>query len=476
MRKLVIIIISLILAFTVGCKQTPEIEIVINKGDGKTESAVYESQLQEGPENPSSASPTDADAFVDEQYSMDIPSTWTDTLSLKWLDVVFDNVEIEYSELDQIPVYELKRSTFLEMNNTLAALLSYFLPDATGMREIVMTKSDYEHKMQQLLRGYYDSEAGGYLQYDQEFQEEQLKILNERYSAAPDSIPYQTFDLSKLEIPFSYQFELADDKVAFVNAKERSISIKLGISNDEIIQRERWLWSGDALPNEKPLKKVAGILISQEAALAKSNQVMADLGLSDFSLVSIETARVVWESSITRKGYYIVYIRNPGGYIPFDYSTCSDFMLQVQEGTEQYAAPQDLECITMFIDETGVCYFQWNSPYEVQKELASKVRILGYEKIREIMLQTLRSCLAWNGEDPQEDPYETLVEDANKYIIRRVVLGSANIVPQNSANNIVWNIPVWFLEFSSDNNYNAGDPNTLLAFNAIDGTLLNLGY
>lgn len=465
-----------------ACQPTPEADVVVNKGDGKTEQAVMDASREEAltTEAPETTAPEATERpFADEEYALSIPGEWDETLSLKWLDVVFDHVPFETGDLSRMPVYAMRR---IEMFNEYPAIkqsvLEYFLSSATGVRRIVMTKADYERQMERLLRGYYDEEADAYLPNDPELVEQDLKVLQELYQNAPEEVPYEPFDPTILEGTFDRQFLLENGSAVQADVSSRNIKIWVNMDRgEEFIQRERWLWNGDAIPGEPPTKRVEGIRITQESALEKAQQLMEETGLADtYSFCSVETARSVNYSGIGHRGYYITYLQNPGGYIPVDYSICSDHNLKPEDQPEAYADAMGFDCITMLVDENGVCYFQWNNPFVVVEKLAERVRVLDYAEMREVILQTLKNCLSWIGEEPEQNPFMNMKAGANQLKVRRVVLGAANIRPLNGAMNEEWNIPVWFVEFSNDYSYNAGDPNTMLAFNAIDGSLLDLGY
>lgn len=173
--------------------------------------------------------------------------------------------------------------------------------------------------------------------------------------------------------------------------------IRLGVDIDEVIQRERWLWSGEAMPGQARQKEIEGIKIAEEDAIAAGEAALRAMGLTGFSVTSSETARVVRGSEVVRKGYYLAYLRNPGGYLLVNYTICSDFMLRMQGEEPAYAATQGIERITMFVDEKGVQCFQWSCPFEVKGQPAEQVEILPFERMQEIILQTLYNCLAWNG-------------------------------------------------------------------------------
>lgn len=132
-----------------------------NKGDGVLEQAVQDAQQAEAAAAASGApaQPTPAPC--------EVPATWTETLSLKWLDVVFPAVPIEIAETAAMPVYEMEAFAFSERAQVWQNARGYFLAGATGMREYRLTKADYAGQMESILRGYYDQEAGAYIPYDE---------------------------------------------------------------------------------------------------------------------------------------------------------------------------------------------------------------------------------------------------------------------------------------------------------------------
>lgn len=469
-KKLMAILCAAAAMFTcLSCQPTPAEEIVVNRGDGALEQAVQDAQQAEAatPAGSAAAQPTPA------PYAA--PDAWTETLSLKWLDVVFPGVPIEINDAAAMPVYEMQAYRFPERAQAWRSALGYFLDGATGMREFVETKAYFAERMESVLRGYYDEEAGDYVPYGDEVLRAQMEQLQAMYDAAPEDAPFAPYALERIEAPFHMDFETPDG-IMQAGVLDDTMVIRRGITRDEIIQLERWLWGGGARPGEAPQTAIEGVQITQEEAVAAGDEALRAMGLTGFTLASAERARALFRQDVTRKGYYLAYLRNPGGYVPVDYTVCSDFMLRLQGEEPAYAAVQGIESIAMFVDEEGVQYFQWGCPFEITQELTADVEILPFEQMQQIILQTLHNCLAWNGEEPEEDPYAILKEGANEYIVRRVALGSANVAPRDAEEGTLWNVPVWFVEFADEISYQAGDPTTMIAFNAVDGSIVDLGY
>lgn len=102
-KKLIVILCAATAIFVcLSCQPTPAEDVVVNRGNGALEQAVQDAQQAEAATRAGSAAaqPTPA------PYAA--PDAWTETLSLKWLDVVFPGVPIEINDAAAMPVYEMQ--------------------------------------------------------------------------------------------------------------------------------------------------------------------------------------------------------------------------------------------------------------------------------------------------------------------------------------------------------------------------------
>lgn len=135
-------------------------------------------------------------------------------------------------------------------------------------------------------------------------------------------------------------------------------------------------------------------------------------------------------------------------------------------------APWAYEMVRLFIDETGVCYMVYTSPYTVGEILSDQVNMLPFAEIRQIAERMLPVV------NDQYRDNETAIN------IHSVQLGLMRIVEEGYSDSGLL-IPVWdFMGTSSEQDsggktYERGDPySSYLTINAIDGSIIDrtLGY
>ena len=150
--------------------------------------------------------------------------------------------------------------------------------------------------------------------------------------------------------------------------------------------------------------------------------------------------------------------------------------------TDQQSAPWSYEDMTLAIDDNGVAYFEWQSPYEMEDVVTQNSNVLPFSDVASVFDTMALVQNAWDG----------LIEGSSAKItgfdmnVTRIVFGLTRVTEQNKRNSGLL-VPCW--DFFADTTYtelvngqtvtkpyDTGYP--LLTINAIDGTVINrsLGY
>ena len=135
--------------------------------------------------------------------------------------------------------------------------------------------------------------------------------------------------------------------------------------------------------------------------------------------------------------------------------------------------PWEYEKLRLFIDETGVCYLEYTSPYSIDETVSEQTNLLSFDEvwqIAEVMLPIVNDKF---------NDYDTTIN------INSVKLGFMRILEEGYSNSGLL-VPVWdFMGSSSLRHSSNGttqemdDPYTsYLTVNAIDGSIISraLGY
>ncbi len=155
--------------------------------------------------------------------------------------------------------------------------------------------------------------------------------------------------------------------------------------------------------------------------------------------------------------------------------TLTDFSGGVSASdTNAASVPWPYERLTIIVDETGVVYFDYISPYSIEDTVTENATLLDFSKITSIFEKMLPITYGYL----DEEDYSLQVD------ITEVRLGLMRITEQNSRDRGLL-IPVWDFFGEVTTVPDEGEPNkmsggggSLLTINAIDGAIIDrsLGY
>jgi hypothetical protein len=145
-----------------------------------------------------------------------------------------------------------------------------------------------------------------------------------------------------------------------------------------------------------------------------------------------------------------------------------------------FAMPWMYEKVRIIVDEQGVFFFLWNSPYTVNEIVTENTSLLSFGEIQSVYQKMAPIVLS--------DRYSFLLsEDDSRtwdVYITEVRLGLARVTEKNVGSSGLL-VPAWDFFGYTKNNQEESDPDTAndtysaqLAINAIDGSVIDrsLGY
>lgn len=220
--------------------------------------------------------------------------------------------------------------------------------------------------------------------------------------------------------------------------------------------------------------------MDENAAFAIANQVIAQLGLSDFSCTGKRLAPLYGRLSETVrengcKGVYeFMFTRSVNG-VPVTYTndTMSAETPDKNEVNTNVSKPWLYEKIRVFVDDEGIFALLWNAPYVVTEVVNERATMLSFEQIEQIFIDMMPVRYGQYDKNNVEDDMEISVKE--------IRLGLARVMERGNTEQAVL-VPVWdfFGSISGTARYTLGIDgyDSLLTINAIDGSIVDrgLGY
>jgi hypothetical protein len=136
------------------------------------------------------------------------------------------------------------------------------------------------------------------------------------------------------------------------------------------------------------LKRMQENNMDLRAAADKAVSLLEELGIEGLQLKSYEKAMFSRErgeeENYTIPGCYVQFVRECGG-VP-SLSQRSGGFSPVQDYSELYCAPFDLESIDMIISEEGVEYFSWRDLAQVAERVAENTTLMPLDEMKQLIL------------------------------------------------------------------------------------------
>ena len=241
-----------------------------------------------------------------------------------------------------------------------------------------------------------------------------------------------------------------------------------------------------SLMTSDELAAVPDITITKDDAKKTADELVAALGLKDYVCISGDkeygggsdtTADMSAPVNPRRCVWFLRYAHSANG-VPVTHTVYECGKVE----TDQQSAPWSYEDTPLAIDDNGVAYFEWQSPYEMEDVVTQNSNVLPFSDVASVFDTMALVQNAWDG----------LIEGSSAKItgfdmnVTRIVFGLTRVTEQNKRNSGLL-VPCW--DFFADTTYtelvngqtvtkpyDTGYP--LLTINAIDGTVINrsLGY
>ena len=372
----------LILVFCVGCQPNPEMEPVVNKGDGTMIEIIMEDHNDKEPRNNGSKTET---------YALEkVPGYLTNHFTpAKGLDVYID-AEILVPELNNIPVIEIvpDEITDAEMSAYLSALLGdapIYAHDNTLTKEQIevllvveqeeLTNPDSYLNQSRILHGEKEYQRG------LAAVKETIDDLKRLWETAPEEV-----QLKRLERRCYKQ-----EGATYIKELRGRTILPNGCSGDVNFQKMApYTWQrfevlhpldGYGYPSSaysQSALKVPKPNITETEAITLATDLLEEMELKGvFHLSQIASsyrANLLGDDMLQ---CYMLYFERLYAGIP------SLFCSEISDNVQRYRAEWPYEMLCVGVGEQGVVYFEWISPVKINRILNEDVTILPFEDIME---------------------------------------------------------------------------------------------
>lgn len=231
-----------------------------------------------------------------------------------------------------------------------------------------------------------------------------------------------------------------------------------------------------------------GVAMSIDDAEAVAANVLCQLGLTNMHMAGAFTGSEFNFNEMSQLEYndnnqcYVLCFTRVIDGIPLTYVRQSDGETDSEEPV--YAPSIPKECITFFINDSGVIKFEWCNPYEEIETISENIALLSFEEIQAIFMKHMIMRGDEIAKYYGKGKYEVISDVINVY---KVTLGMMVIAEKNKPSSYIC-IPVWDFFVTTHREYKEDPFNgvprrprvaySILTINAIDGSIINrnLGY
>ena len=438
-----------------SCRPTPEVEPVVNKGDGVYEQKLSEAQATAAPQNGQRTEPPAATPVpcLTEPH-------WKGEIAFRYLTIDID-VDVEAPEAGLFPVYAVEGADFADGDARVAQVVDCLLEDVVGVRPGGNTKEEVYRLLNCMLEGTYDPETDSMIPPDEEEARWIIEEMTKEAAAAPEADSYAPTDRTRpAQIDTRWAYRLANGEEWEVWLSADSLSVTREPCGN--VQPESWVATGNAVDGEPPhpLEHVELTQAEAEAIVADFLE-RADIGTFGVSLM--EKARIVrnYTGETISEGYRFECTRVGGDCLPFSFRQYSGGN-SLRFSDDAYAPGLLQETMTLYVDGGGVRQFVWTAPLTIVEQAAQNIELLPFDQMQSLIRQALRASLSWTG-----DKQSGSVFSGGR--VTRVVL-SACCIPQKDAPGRFYLTPAWFVLFGFDIDKPYAAMPQAIAINAVDGS------
>ncbi|MBR4906791.1 MAG: hypothetical protein IKZ44_08025 [Clostridia bacterium] len=508
MKRCIIVLLALL--FLTGCLPTPEQEFVVSKSDNileqklnatpkPLEDTVSVSKTEESASLPPLDETTAPDPTAAPLQTQFFPSRWDeDAEHIREYVTLAIHADIETKADGLYPVYRTREE---QLTDAQVIELANKLLSKPKERELVdaLTKDEWTQYFKEYLDevaaweawdqagrpddGIDRDEAG----FSPEEVEQESQWYMEQIQNAPDKLDKaKVSDYSGYRIGQSVLYTLADGGYASISSDARNgwnfVRIDRGCRHIGYIYRETQYREDRREGADAGMKRAAKQwqepTLSRADAEATALREIERLGFTGFSIAYGEPANLydTTESSCTSTaaGWTFMLRRDFDGYPLVNHRnyTSSDLLDYGDGDGYAFNKPISKEGITVFVDETGIRYFAYDSPKTIVGKANANVELLPFEEIVRIVKNTLNVCypsLRFQGGD-----YHTFGLE-----VYRMVLTPYTLRVKDSDD--FYEVPCWVVFFDgwtegpdreaerNNSNYTAES----IIINAVDGTVVH---
>lgn len=437
-RAVSLVLLVVLLLSCMACQPTPEEEIVNNRADGALAKAI--------------------DAEPVEAYTLEVPERWEETFEVREQPVKI-NAEVLVPDVDTYPVV-----TITERKLTDADAADFFkalFGEQVELRQQVLSYNELLEDLMLAERGKYrgENEDTGEIIFERD--EETIAELQKQLAETPVE---DTYEVMGKTFPIGEERALRDADGNVWYGLYYNGGVTVADTRGGLIQLESWVLQGEAMPGEKS-HGLENIGISQEEAVKIGDAWMEKLGLEDFSLGLCGRARMVKSGGsyeVTGEGYYLTYVRDIGGTVPFYYDLYMEASgLKLEKGEDNYAPGWQQEHIEIFVTEKGMQCISWSDQKEVVETANKNVQLLSFEEIQDCVRNIISYSLT--------PGWFAGMDDA--LLITKMVL-TTSIQRVADQGEEAYMAPTWAILMTTENNEAHHIDTGVLLISAIDGSIV----
>jgi hypothetical protein len=363
-RSLAIVLLAMILLVT-GCQQTPENVPVVGKARDFLEG------VKEIPFQPYKA-----------------PSSIDESEQISGLDLKMD-AEVTVPDTDGYSVMEVSKDIFDV--DTFKEAMDYFRPDATWVKQPILTKADIIQRIADI-----NNSEGSESAETQEY----LQQLQELLKEAPEEARSELFSFDEIGNDGNFY-------AYYPNRDNGTYSVLAGQLNSNGYQYRRdsdvyWVREKEAETDQEK-KDISSMSpdISLEEAQKTADQALHDLNADPHMLLSSCTKSIFYKNEkATSAAWEFCYMRDCNG---LQASRVGDWSKWKGSPDPVNAAPWSAESIIIIVDEKGIAHFDTRGAGRQKNVLYDNVKLMAFDDILERIKQQLVYNHAYQEESMEEN-------------------------------------------------------------------------
>lgn len=392
-------------------------------------------------------------------YDYAVPEFWHENLYLAGQQVIV-NALVETPNTRRFPLFTIQKSVF-DAQRSISILKSIF-GEGIELRQEIYSVKEIETDLKNIEKGEYCgiSESTGkqiWLPYNGQIEE--IARLKELLLKATDFDTYIPLTVTNVGFPIIDRvIKMSDGSQAYVFCTQNYFEVRRHRSCN--IQLESWVLQGDATPGEEK-HMLKNISITKSQATSIGSNLLSQIGLDSFALVSLERARATESYTYMThgEGYLLTYAPRTEGCLPCYYDAYSDSPALLFSESDEETENWQQECIQILVTEEGILHFSWTSPKENVNLVNANVELLPFDRIQGAIINVID-----DGISRRSDPERSL----NNLLISRMVLSSYLIKP--TGNDFAYVVPTWVIFLTTQREKEMHIDQTVLLINALDGS------